>query len=216
MVLRNKGGTRMSRAQSDAGRRAWARSGAGAARELTSNVDFERTAPKAWIRYVDGSGEPIETIECELYKQPHSDGSGQLVGMLHGMCPKCHATFIVREENKEMSLGDILFARVPGWLEEQYRHHLALTHGLKSGRPHNPRGPAPRDEELVRPPRGDDRLPLVSGTNRVEEPWMCASCQDWCVVVYENVARDTGVSGRRIYSDLGAAPERPRPKGVDV
>jgi hypothetical protein len=208
-----RGLVRMNKREVEAGRRAWAQAG-NKGRLAPGSFDFERTAQKTWIRYVDGTGEERAVIECELYVQPNVDGSGELVGMLHGMCPCCGETFIVREENKEMSLGAVRFDQAPRWLKVHWTHHLAEKHGLKKGLRLETLGRLPSFEEMVRPPQGADAIPIVSGTNRVDEPWVCDHCHKWGVYVYESVARDMerAPTGSQIISHRRAdVPAEPRP-----
>jgi hypothetical protein len=200
----------VSAANAAAGRKMWAASSKRG--ELAaSSVDFERNAQKTWIRYVDARGEEKCVIECELYMQASATRGGELVGMLHAECPCCRNTVLVREDNKEMSLGSVRFDAAPAWLCVHWRYHMAEKYGLRSGLVLERLGRLPTDAEMMRPPRGEDPIPLVSGTNRVEEPWLCDYCHRWGVNVYEGVARDhdTGRTAERIISHGPAGPSRP-------
>ncbi len=220
IVGKNRGIVRMNAEEIAAGRRMWEASGSreNGSRLMPGSFDAERTAPKTWIRYVDKRGEEKCVIECELYMAPRSDGSGQMVGMIHAMCPHCGGTLIIREENKEMSLGYVSYDAAPLWLRIHHRHDLAAKHGLRQGLKLETIGRLPDDHEMMRPPSGSDQIPIVSGTNRIDEPWMCSHCKDWSVYVYAGVARDDELrpTGKRIVSHARAAdPEAPQ-GGVEV
>ncbi|HEY5657467.1 MAG TPA: hypothetical protein VIY27_06730 [Myxococcota bacterium] len=214
MVIKKQRHVRIDPSQVAAGKKVWAEtSRPGHGRIAMSSADFERSAPKTWIRWVDGTGEERHVLECELYMQPHSSGTGELVGMLHGQCPLCRQTFIVREGNKEMSLGAVRFDQAPPWLRVHWTYHMAEKHGLRNGLVLERLGRLPDYAEMVRPPRPEDPIPLISGTNRVDEPWTCDYCKRWAVNVYENVARDRETHKDRIIS-VGGRP--PGPQGIEV
>lgn len=189
MVIKKQPLVRLDARQSAAGKKAWERASQKPGR-ITSSMDFERSAQKTWIRWMDATGNERAVIECELYMQPRVSGAAELVGMLHGMCPCCGETFLVREDNKEMSLGSVRYGRAPRWMRVHHRVHLAEKHGLRKNLALEDLHRLPLDEEMVRAPRDDDPIPLISGTNRVEEPWVCDYCKRWAVCVYENIARD--------------------------
>lgn len=154
----------LSKDQVDAGRRLWARSGK-QGRLANSSMDAESTAPKTWILFKNAhKGEPEAIIECEIYIQPRASGGVEAVGMLHGMCPKCGETFLVREDNKSMTLGWVTYEKSRGHLKEQWERHSR--------------------EVLRRQPRPEDKIAVVSSPER----WLCDYCKGWCVRVTDSIA----------------------------
>jgi predicted RNA-binding Zn-ribbon protein involved in translation (DUF1610 family) len=161
-----------SAAQVQAGRDVWNRS----SRALTdpsglngrlanTSMNAEETAPKTWLLYKNAhKGEVQAIIECEIYINHRASDSSEMVGMLHGMCPECGETFIVREDNKGMTLGWVEFGRSTGHLRAQWTRHCR--------------------EKLGRPPRSDDKIAVVSSPER----WQCDYCKGWCVKVTDSVA----------------------------
>lgn len=150
--------------QAAAGRRMWERSGR-QGRLAASSMDAESTAPKTWILWKNSAkGEQEAVVECEIYTVPRSSDSNEMVGMLHGMCPRCNETFIVREDNKGMSLGWVEYPKLRGHLKEQWDRHCRQV--------------------LYRLPRSEDKVAVVSSPER----WMCDYCKSWCVRVTDSVA----------------------------
>lgn len=132
-----------------------------------SSFDAEALAPKTWLFYVNSKGELIhEPIECELYIVGRHSNSGEAVVMLHGMCPKCHETFIVREDNKTMSVERVTYRQASKRVREQWERHCKTVFGRR-----------PSDSDLI---------PVVSSPER----WACDYCRSWCVRVYGGVCVD--------------------------
>lgn len=147
------------------GKRMWARAGQ-QGRLAKSSFDAEANAPKTWIIYVNGRGEEISTVECELYVVGRQSNSGEAVVMLHGMCPKCGETFIAREDNKTMRIDRIEYRKAPKHLKINWAHHCRNV--------------------LARQPRDSDPIVVVSSPER----WACDYCRSWCVKVHAGVATD--------------------------
>lgn len=153
-----------SKTHIEAGRRMWDRSGK-MGRLANSSMDAEATALKTWILFKNAyKGEPEAIIECEIYTAPRASDSQEAVGMLHGMCPKCGETFLVREDNKSMTLGHVFYKSAKGHLKEQWERHCR--------------------EELRRRPRDTDKIAVVSSPER----WQCDYCKAWCVRVTDSIA----------------------------
>lgn len=156
----------MNRGQIAAGKKLWAQTGR-QGRLAKSSFDAEANAPKTWLFYVNSKNELIhEPIECELYVVGRLSNSGEAVVMLHGMCPKCHETFIVREDNKTMSVDRISYRQAPKRFREQWERHCRSV--------------------LMRQPRDNDQIALVSSPER----WACDYCRSWCVKVHAGIAVD--------------------------
>lgn len=156
----------MTDGQVQQGRKFWQRTGQ-QGRLARSSFDAEATAPKTWLFYVNSKGELItEPIECELYRVGRASDSSEAIAMLHGMCPKCGETFIAREDNKTMSVDAIEFRKAHRYIREQWQRHCR--------------------EVLLRPPRDNDKIPVVSSPER----WACDYCKSWCVRVYGGFASD--------------------------
>jgi hypothetical protein len=172
-----------SKTQADAGRAMWARSGK-QGRLANSSMDAEATAPKTWIAwYGAAKGLPEAIIECEIYVNQRASDSREMVGMLHGMCPKCGETFIVREDNKGMSLDWVRYEKSRGHLKEQWERHCRET--------------------LRRMPRSEDKIAIVSSPER----WQCDYCKEWCVKVTDSVAI-TDTTGATMLYVTGSTPTR--------
>jgi len=153
-----------SKSAVDAGRKLWDRSGK-QGRLANSSMDAEAIAPKTWILFKNAHrGEPEAMIECEIYIQPRSSDSREMIGMLHGMCPKCSETFLVREDNKSMTLEWIEYRKVTGHLKEQWERHCR--------------------EVLRRQPKSEDKIASVSSPER----WLCDYCKAFCVRVTDSIA----------------------------
>jgi hypothetical protein len=155
----------MSREQIEAGRKIWQQSGK-VGRLANSSMDAEATAPKTWILWKNAAkGEPEAIIECEIHTIGRASDHREGLAMLHGMCPVCSETFIVREDNKSMSLGWLEYSKLrAGHLKEQWERHCR--------------------EVLRRMPRDQDKIAVVSSPER----WMCDYCKNWCVRVTDSVA----------------------------
>jgi len=154
-----------SRDQKRAGRAMWDRAGR-VGKLGKSSFDAESAAPKAWIRYQDGSGMEIGVVECEVYTVGRVSDSSEAVVMLHGMCPKCGETFLAREDNKTMSLDRISYRKAPKFFRVHWAYHCKHV--------------------LARQPRDDDQILLVSSPER----WACDYCKGWCVRVHAGIAVD--------------------------
>lgn len=156
-----------------------------------SSFNAELSAPKTWILYVkDGrvAQSHQQVLMCELYgTQGAGDSRGE--GMLHGMCPKCCETFIVREGNKSMSLDWLEFRRAPEWMQHAYLLH----HMNDLGRPMGWRPPS------------DTKIPLVSSPER----WMCDYCKSFAVRVSGGVAMDDHRGIGVIYAPQGSLIQSP-------
>lgn len=156
-----------------------------------SSFNAEMSAPKTWILYVkDGrvaaSGQHV--LMCELYgTQGSNDARGE--GLLHGMCPCCGETFMVREGNKSMSLDWIEFRRAPDWMQHAYLLHQVQDLGKPMGW-----RPAP-----------ETKIPLVSSPER----WMCDYCKRWAVRVTGGVAVDDHRGIGVIYAPSGSLIDSP-------
>lgn len=153
-----------SKAHVEAGRRFWEKSGR-QGRLANSSMDAEANAPKTWILFKNAyQGEPEAIIECEIYSVGRASDGSEAVGLLHGMCPKCGETFIVREDNKSMSLGWVEYGKSKGHLKGQWERHCRET--------------------LRRRPRNEDKIAVVSSPER----WQCDYCKAWCVRVTDSIA----------------------------
>jgi len=170
----------MSEREKLAGRRAWERSGT-VGRLAKSSFDAEALAPKTWLFYVNSKGELIhQPIECELYIVGRHSNSGEAVVMLHGMCPKCHETFIVREDNKTMSVERVTYRQADKRVREQWARHCAQV--------------------LGRRPSDSDLIPVVSSPER----WACDYCRSWCVRVHAGICVDDHRGVTQISVPVGA------------
>jgi hypothetical protein len=161
-----------SKAHIEAGQRMWARTNAArtdtsgkSGRLANSSMDAEAAAPKTWIVFKNAHrGEPEAIIECEIYTVPRASDAGEMVGMLHGMCPKCGETFVVREDNKGMTLGWVTYPKSTGHLREQWERHCR--------------------DVLKRRPMAEDKIAVISSPER----WQCDYCKAWCVRVTDSIA----------------------------
>jgi hypothetical protein len=153
----------MTQGQVAAGRRLWQKTGQ-QGRLAKSSFDAESTAPKTWILWANGNGEEIATIECELYTVARASDSSEAIGMLVGMCPKCSETFMVREDNKQMSVEYRPYRKCPPHLRVNWAWHCRKV--------------------LARPPSDEDKIAIVSSGER----WACDYCRGWCVRVTDGVA----------------------------
>jgi len=148
-----------------AGREMWRRTSQ-KGRLVSSSFNAEENAPKTWILYANPLGEEISTIECELYQVGrHSDPNEALV-MLVGMCPKCGNNFSAREDNKTMHIERVSYRKAPKFLKVNYRYHMERERGRRIS--------------------DDDMVPVVSSPER----WACDYCKEWCVKVYDGIAKD--------------------------
>lgn len=170
----------MSDAQAQAGKEMWKTTGQ-KGRLASSSFDAEAMAPKTWIMWVNNKGEEISTIECELYAVPRASSSGEQVGMLIGMCPKCGQNFTVREDNKNMTLDRVTYRRAPKYLRINWAFHCKNV--------------------LGKPPMDDDVIPIVSSGER----WACDYCRGWCVRVNAGVAT-TDMTGVTQFTVSGRVP----------
>lgn len=155
----------LNHAQAAAGKKLWRRTET-QGRFAQSSFNAEASAPKTWILYANGKGEEISTVECEMYVVGRASDSREGVVMLHGMCPKCSETFIVREDNKTMTIDRVTYRQAPKFLQVNWAFHCKKTFG--------------------REPRDDDKLGVVSSPER----WACDYCHSWCVKVQGGVAID--------------------------
>lgn len=171
---------RMSSTQVAAGRNMWQRTGQ-VGRLTTSSFDAESMAPKTWILCVNEKGERITELECELYVVGRVSNASEGVGMLHGMCPKCGETFLVREDNKEMTVDRVKFRKAPKFLREAWSHHCRTV--------------------LRKPIMDDDLLPVISSG----EPWLCDYCKEWGVRVSGGVAVPDMTRVHKIVVDMKGA-----------
>lgn len=170
----------MTPQQRTAGHAAWTRSAAHG-RLAKSSFDAEANAPKTWLFYVNSKGELIHNpIECELYIVGRYSNSGEAVMMLHGMCPKCHETFIVREDNKTMTVDQVTYRQAPKLVREQWEWHCRARFGRR--------------------PSDGDRIPLVSSPER----WACDYCRSWCVKVHAGVCVDDHRGVTQVSVPVGA------------
>jgi hypothetical protein len=117
-MISKKDAFRMTPQQVTAGKRMWARTAAmaqrGQGRFAASSMDAEANAPRTWIMWVNGKGEEIHTLECELYPQARYSDPNEAVAMLVIMCPKCAENLLVREE--------VRYA--PKHIQINYRHRM--------------------------------------------------------------------------------------------
>lgn len=156
---------KMSAEQIAAGRALWDFSGRYGRINSSVSADYERAAPKTWLRYVTPKMETIEIIECELYQVPRFSNPREVVLMMHGMCPKCHETFTVREDNKTLFLDGTTYSKAPMWLRELWE------------KDRKSKGSVAQDA---------DKIPLVSSGDR----WACDYCKGWCVKCEAGVVYD--------------------------
>ena len=170
----------MSAEQAQAGKSMWKTTGQ-KGRLATSSFDAEAMAPKTWIIWVNDKGDEISTIECELYAVPRASDSGEQVGMLIGMCPKCGSNFTVREDNKAMTLDRVTYRKAPKHLRINWAFHCKNVIG--------------------KPVMDDDVIPVVSSGER----WACDYCKEWCVRVQGGVAT-TDMTGVTQFSISGRVP----------
>jgi hypothetical protein len=169
-----------SKAHVEAGQRLWDRTGR-QGRLANSSMDAEATAPKTWLLFKNThKGEMEAVIECEVYVQPRASDGSEAVGMLHGMCPKCGETFIVREDNKSMALDWVTYPRSKGHLRVEWERHCR--------------------DVLRRRPREDDKIAVVSSPER----WQCDYCKAWCVKVTDSIAITDMTGATQIFIDGGA------------
>jgi hypothetical protein len=167
---------KMSHEQVNAGRSMWQRTGQ-VGRLTHHSFNAEEMAPKTWISCVNNKGEEQCIIECELYVQARHSDRSEGVAMLHGTCPICSETFIVREDNKEMSVEYVPYRQAPRFLRQQFSEHV-----LKRGR---------RVSEEM-------KIPVVSSA----EPWLCDYCHSWGVRVQAGVAVPDMTRVRRVNIDM--------------
>lgn len=155
----------MNHEQTVAGKNLWRRTEF-EGRFMKSSFDAEASAPKTWILYANSKGKEISTVECEMYVVGRSSDSCEGVVMLHGMCPKCGETFLVREDNKAMTIDRVPYRQAPKFLQVNWDFHCRTV--------------------LGRSPRDDDKVAVVSSPER----WVCDYCHSWCVKVQGGVAVD--------------------------
>ncbi len=168
-----------SKGQVAAGQRMWDRSGR-QGRLAHSSMDAEATAPKTWILFKNAHrGEVEAVIECEIYMSGRASNSSEAVGMLHGMCPKCSETFLVREDNKGMSLEWVTYPKSKGHLKDQWERHCR--------------------EVLRRRPKAEDKIAVVSSPER----WLCDYCKSFCVKVTDSIAITDMSGATQIVMDVG-------------
>jgi hypothetical protein len=170
----------MTPGQAAAGKSQWATSGQ-KGRLANSSFDAEAMAPKTWIMWVTPKGDEISTIECELYAVPRKSDSSEGIGMLIGMCPKCQNSFMVREDNKNMSLDRVPYRKAPPFLRANWAFHCKNV--------------------LGKPVMDDDIIPIVSSGER----WACDYCKEWCVRINAGVAT-TDMTGVTQYTVAGSVP----------
>lgn len=161
----------MTQQQTLAGRQMWQRTGQ-KGRLASSSLDAESMAPKTWVMWVNNKGEEISTVECELYVAGRHIDRTEGVGMLHGLCPKCGESFIVREDNKGMAVEYAPYRKAPKHIKVNWAYHCKNV--------------------LGRMPREEDKIAVVSSPER----WACDYCREWCVKVTEGIATTdmTGVT----------------------
>lgn len=170
---------KVTQEQADAGHRMWDRTGK-SGRLAHSSMDAEATAPKTWLLWKNSHrGEMEAIIECEVYIAPRFSEHTEGVGTLHGMCPCCGETFIVKEDNKSMSLGWVQYGKAKGHLKDQWERHCR--------------------EELRRRPLPEDKIAVVSSPER----WQCAYCKEWCVKVTDSIAITDKSGATQIVVDMG-------------
>lgn len=160
--------------QRAAGRKMWERT-TKTGKLCLSSEDYERTAVKTWIRYVDSKGAELAVLECEIYRTAESDG--RAVGVLNGMCPKCGECFLANEGNKTMHIGAVEYRRAPAWLKVHWEHY---------------------QKSLNRFVSDSDKIPVVASPER----WACDYCKSWCVKVTDGVASDDHRGVAVMYSSL--------------
>jgi len=179
---------RLSEEQAAAGKRMWNLSDE-VGRLSGSSVDHESAAPRTWIRWIDGKGFERAVVECEIYIQPRYSDHEEAVGVLHGMCPCCGEGFIVREDNKTMTLDHIEYRKAPEWLRVHYAYD---------------------QRERGRPQISDtDKIPIVNSPER----WACDYCKEWVVRIIDNVASDDHSGITRITVPQSALVGTRRPEG---
>lgn len=161
----------MNAQQTAAGREYWRRT-AQQGRLAKSSFDAEAMAPKTWIMWVNNKGEEKSTVECELYVAGRQSDRSEGVGMLHGTCPVCQETFIVREDNKQMAVEYMPLRRAPAHIQVNWKYHCRNVLGRMWSE--------------------DDRVAVVSSSER----WACDYCRQWCVRVTDGIATTdmTGVT----------------------
>lgn len=170
----------MTEAQARAGKEMWRRTSQ-QGRLANSSFDAEEMAPKTWIMWVNSKGEEISTVECEIYTVPRKSDSSQMIGMLIGMCPRCSGNFLVREDNKQMSMELMSYRKAPKHLRINWAYHCK--------------------NKLGRPVMDDDKIPVISSGER----WACDYCREWCVRVTDGIAM-TDMSGVTQFSVATAPP----------
>ncbi len=163
MTVSKRDAFHMTEAQMRAGQEMW-RKTSQQGRLAYSSFDAEEMAPKTWIMWVGPKGEEISTIECELYAAPRASERAEAVGMLVGMCPRCHNNFLVREDNKQMSVEAVPYRKAPKHIKINWQFHCKNV--------------------LGRPVMDDDKIPLISSA----EKWVCDYCREWCVRVQDGIA----------------------------
>lgn len=169
-----------SKAHAAAGRHFWEKSGK-QGRLANSSMNAEEMAPKTWILFKNAyKGEAEAVIECEIYVAGRASDGAEGVGMLHGMCPKCGETFLVREDNKSMTLGWVEYGKSKGHLKEQWERHCR--------------------EVLRRRPMTEDKIAVVSSPER----WMCDYCKGWCVKVTDSIAITDMSGATQLYVQVGS------------
>jgi ribosomal protein S27AE len=180
----------MTQQQQSAGRRMWqATSRVG--RLASSSFDAEARAPKTWILYVNGKGEEIGTIECELYTVGRRSDPTEGVAMLNGMCPKCGQTFIATEDNKTMHVERVRYKEAPPHIKTNWRFHCKNI--------------------LGRPFSEDDMVFVVSSPER----WACDYCKSWCVKVSSGIAVDDLRGVTQLVVPVGATISAPKKEVVE-
>lgn len=174
---------KMSHEQVNAGRSMWQRTGQ-VGRLTRHSFNAEDMAPKTWISCVNNKGEEQHIIECELYVQARHSDTSEGVGMLHGMCPLCGETFIVREDNKEMTVQYVPYRQAPKFLRQRFSEHV-LTRGRRVS------------DEM--------KVPVISSG----EPWLCDYCHSWGVRVTAGVAVPDMSRVRRVNIDMSTGRDVP-------
>jgi len=139
------------------------------------SVNAEEAAPKTWLLWKNAwQGEVEAVIECEIYIQPRASDPREMVGVLHGMCPKCGETFLVREDNKEMALDWVIYRESKGHLRASWAQFC---------------------RERGRSPRQEDKIAVVSSPER----WQCDYCKSWCVRVTDSIAITDMTGATQLY-----------------
>jgi hypothetical protein len=174
----------MSESQALAGRSMWQRT-AQEGRLCSSTMDAEATAPKTWLLWVDSTGRE-HIVECELYVVGRASDSTEGIGMLHGMCPCCKETFIVREDNKEMDVEFVPYYKAPRHIRQEWRRHCRMV--------------------LDKRVSDKDKIAIVSSRER----WMCDYCHGWCVRVADSVAVTDTKGATKVFVDQRPSPEAER------